>query len=87
MSRPRPTSAAALDLPGEAQPRLETTSRTSVLITEHEVVFGTAAAVPNTTRSWIRALLTAAQPRPARYRPARYRYLESALMAREMQRL
>lgn len=62
------------------------------LITEEEVVFGTAAAVPEPritrTRRFFSALGRAmAPPPPRRHYPARYAYLENALMSREMDRL
>jgi hypothetical protein len=68
-------------------------SRPPVLITEQQVVFGTAAAVrPRSaaTRRMIDALRVvgaALQPPPARPSYARVAYLESARMSREMDRL
>ena len=74
-----------------------------VLISEHEVVLGTAVALrarPTTRRRWFEAthvLLAAVQRslapskpegRPVRRDyPKRYAYLENACMAREMDRL
>jgi hypothetical protein len=103
MTEPQVASSATLDLPSDPGLALETTSRTTVLVTEHEVAFSTAAAVPfqpTTTRWWTRArravLLSIgtalqalkASPHPARrHYPARYSYLEHACMAREMHRL
>ena len=75
--------------------------RTPVLITEQQVLFATAAAVPlqpeQTGRRWtgaVLALLTAAfvkadnttQPKRRHY-PSRQAYLEDSRMAREMMRL
>jgi hypothetical protein len=75
--------------------------RTPVLITEQEVLFATAAAVPlqptRTSRRWTgaaRAFLTAAfvkssnesQPKRRHY-PSRDDFLEDSRMAREMMRL
>jgi hypothetical protein len=73
-------------------------SQPPVLITELEVVFGTAAAVPlprtEPTRRVIAALRAMLRSSPADARPARRRYpprrdsfLEQAAMAREMHRL
>jgi hypothetical protein len=69
-------------------------SSPELLITEQEVVFGTAAAVPLQRRKIGRRLVAvlsamsadASRPR-ARYYPIRAYYLERALMAREMDRL
>jgi hypothetical protein len=75
--------------------------RTPVLITEQQVMFATAAAVPlqpaRTSRRWTeasRAFLTAAfakfsnegQPKRRHY-PSRNDFLEDSRMAREMMRL
>jgi hypothetical protein len=72
-----------------------------VVITEQQVLFATAAAVPlqpAKTRSWISrvvgAIVSAAsvtssnegRPKPRHY-PPRYDFLEDARMAREMHRL
>jgi hypothetical protein len=68
-----------------------------VLITEQEVLFGTAAAVPprrqNISRRFVASIrqmfsVSAPTSRPRRgdY-PKRYEFLERALMAREMDRL
>jgi hypothetical protein len=79
----------------------EALTRTPVLITEQQVLFATAAAVPlqpaRSSRRWIesaRASLTAAfvksgsqsQPKRRHY-PSRNDYLEGSRMAREMMRL
>ena len=69
-------------------------SSPELLITEQEVVFGTAAAVPlqpGKIGGRLVAVLfgisaDASRPR-ARYYPTRAYYLERALMAREMDRL
>ena len=62
-----------------------------LLITEQEVVFGTAAAAVPLQRGKIGRRLVAvsadASRPPARYYPTRAYYLERALMAREMDRL
>jgi hypothetical protein len=71
----QPYSAAPSDAVGS----------TEVLITEQELLFGTAAAVPGRGRNVSRA------ERPSRARrgdePRRYGFLERALMAREMDKL
>jgi hypothetical protein len=71
-----------------------------VVITEQQVLFATAAAVPlqpEKTRSWISrvvgaivaaASVTSGEDRPKRqHYPSRYDFLEDARMAREMHRL
>ncbi|HET6734878.1 hypothetical protein [Mycobacterium sp.] len=72
---------------------------TSVLITEQEVMFATAAAVPlqpaKAGRRWtdvigaVRAMFVSStdQPRERRHYPPRNDYLESSRMSREMHRL
>jgi hypothetical protein len=72
---------------------------TPVLITEHQVLFASAAArglVPaNGLRRWLdnagalrRKFATSrSDARPRRYHPERYEFLESSCMAREMRRL
>jgi hypothetical protein len=70
--------------PHSAAPTVEAAS-TEVLITEQEVLFGTAAAARAQRRN-----VSSSEPpsRPRRGdRPKRYAFLESALMAREMGRL
>jgi hypothetical protein len=75
-------------------------TRTPVLITEQEVLFATAAAVPlqppTAGRRWtdvigaaLRAMFmsSAAEPRERRHYPSRNDYLEHSRMAREMYRL
>jgi hypothetical protein len=93
MTEPREITASTLDPPRSAEFTPETVSRTAILITAPEVVFSTAAAVPvqpTTTRWWIvatrvvaaalnRMFLTTTTPRR--------RYLDDAVMAREMHRL
>jgi len=70
--------------PHSAAPSVEAAS-TEVLITEQEVLFGTAAAARAQRRNVSRS------ERPSRPRrgecPKRYEFLERALMAREMGRL
>ena len=87
----------AVKLPAPVQ----TLTNTPALITEQQVLFATAAAVPlqpaRTSRGWTesaRAFLTAAfvksgnesQPKRRHY-PSRDDYLEDSRMAREMMRL
>jgi hypothetical protein len=72
---------------------------TPVLITEQEVMFATAAAVPlqpeTAGRRWtdvigaVRAMFVSStdQPRERRHYPPRNDYLESSRMSREMHRL
>ena len=85
----------------EARERL--VSATPVVISEHEVALGTAAALrarPKTRRQWFGVVnvLRAAMQRPLapstqetrpvrREYPKRYTFLENACMAREMDRL
>jgi hypothetical protein len=84
-----------------AAPRAAQLPPAPILITEHEVVFSTAAATAlRPTRRWIEAVrivaaatrrifVTApADPRPKRRRyPARASFLEHSRMEREMHRL
>jgi hypothetical protein len=89
--------------PDDAQqsPAVKAPSRTPVLITEQQVLFATAAAVPlqpaRTSPRWaqaLRAFMTAAfvkssgesQPKRRHY-PSRNDFLEDSRMAREMLRL
>src|SRR5271166_4315691 len=83
----RPTSPAPADEAASAE----------VLITEQEVLFGTAAALPARRESITRRFVAlmrrmfaasahASRP-PRRDVPKRYEFLESALMGREMDRL
>lgn len=78
-------------------------SSPSVLITEQEVAFSTAAAQgvrPETSHRWVRATRiiavvsrrlfptpTADSPKAHRHYPRHYSFIEDALMAREMHRL
>jgi hypothetical protein len=61
------------------------------LITEHQVLFSTAAAValprPKTRRGVLGWLMNAAAPPVPRQEPKRHLWLENALMSREMDRL
>jgi hypothetical protein len=76
---------------------IEAVSQPPVVITEHEVAFSTAAAVPlprtKRTRRVIAALRAMflsspdARPAPRHYPPRRDAFLEQAAMAREMRRL
>jgi hypothetical protein len=85
----------------QKRPDTQASLRTPVLITEQQVLFATAAAVPlqpaRTSRGWteaVRAFLTAAfvkssnesQPKRRHY-PSRNDFLEDSRMAREMMRL
>jgi hypothetical protein len=89
--------------PHAAEPptAVEAPARTPVLITEQEVLFATAAAMPlrqaRVSRRWIEAVqafLTTAfvkadkdrQPKRRHY-PSRHDFLEDSRMAREMMRL
>jgi hypothetical protein len=84
---PRPTSPAP---PDQA-------ASTEVLITQQEVLFSTAAAVPARRESAVRRFVaslsriwavSAPESRPRRRDyPRRYEFLERSLMGREMDRL
>jgi len=103
MTEPHVASTATLDVPGDPELTTETVSRTPVLITEREVAFATAAAVPlpsTATRRWTEAIRIAftairgiyatptADSSPARrHYPARTDFLQHSRMAREMHRL
>lgn len=85
------------------EPTLEAVSRAPILITEQEVVFGTAVAAPprpTTTQWWTEATsvvvaaihrmfaTSAPDARPAhRHYPKHYVFLENSCLAREMDRL
>jgi hypothetical protein len=77
---------------------IEAVSQPPVLITEQEVAFSTAAAVPMpltkprrgafaALRAMFRSSSSDAQPSPRHYPPRRDEFLESAAMEREMHRL
>jgi hypothetical protein len=93
MTEPHEITATTLDPPGSPELTPETASRTAILITAPEVVFSTVAAVPvqpTPTRWWIVATRVGAAalhrmflPTP----PPRSRYLDDAVIAREMHRL
>lgn len=79
-------------------PAIETVSQPTVVITEQEDVFSTAAAatLPRTKptcvvigalRAMFRHSAHDAQPAPRHYPPRRAAFLESAAMTREIQRL
>lgn len=92
MTEPHEMTATTLDPPGSPEFTPETASRTAILITALEVVFSTAAAAPvqpTTTRWWISAtrVAAAALHRMFLTTPPRRRYLDDAVMAREMHRL
>lgn len=80
------------------EPVIEEVSQAPVVITEQEVAFGTAAAVPLPRTKPTRKLIAAvramfrrssgdAPPAPRWYPPRRDAFLEEAAMAREMHRL
>jgi hypothetical protein len=80
------------------EPSIDSTVREPVLITEQQVLFATAAAVPlqPVRREWtraigagVRAIFTSSTdaPRERKHYPARNDFLESSRMAREMYRL
>jgi hypothetical protein len=87
----------------DGEPILESATSATVLVTEQEVAFGTAAAVrprPTTTRWWTATIsvvlgaihrmvaAVASGAGPARrHYPKHYTFLEHACMAREMDRL
>jgi hypothetical protein len=78
------TATAPLTVPAAQEPA------TQVLITEQQVLFSTAAAVPmapsraHRLSQWLHAVFEAPQrPRP----PARLDFLERSAMARAMERL
>jgi hypothetical protein len=103
MMHSRTVSASTADAPQVPIPRTtspappDETASAEVLITEQEVLFSTAAAVParRESISWrFVALMTrmsaavaeaSRPPRPSV--PKRYEFLERALMGREMDRL
>jgi hypothetical protein len=103
MSSSRTASAGTADAPYEPILRApsvapaDEAASAEVLITEQEVLFGTAAALParreSITRRFVvlmRRMLAAsahASRPPRRDVPKRYEFLESALMGREMDRL
>jgi hypothetical protein len=83
---------------GHAAPSIDSTVREPVLITEQQVLFATAAAVPlqPVRTGWtaavgaaVRTMFTSSTdaPRERRHYPARNDFLESSRMAREMYRL
>ena len=95
------TSAETAVVAIDSAATLETVSPTPVLITEQEVMFATAAAVPLQpvkTRGWISRVVGSValaasvtsnsedRPKPRRY-PPRNDFLESSRMVREMDRL
>ena len=89
MSQLAKASTARLDITAEHEPALEGVSAVPVLITQQEVAFGTAAAVPvyPTTRWWVTATGAIATALRRRHYPPRRRYLDDLVMAREMHRL
>jgi hypothetical protein len=94
------TSSPEIEESRETSPvtSVPTSTETQALITEQQVLFGTAALPPAKTRRWsdtvravsgaLRAMFAASEKPPARkHYPKRYGYLENALMSREMDRL
>lgn len=93
MSRSPMTSAATLDVIEDGEPTSvkDGMSHGPDFTTEQQVVFSTAAASRPASISGrlidaIRGVSTAWRRPPARHYPQRRRYLELALMAREMDR-
>lgn len=93
-------SANTVDVVPDVEATVEAVYPAPILVTEHEVAFGTAAAVPvrsPNARWWTRAVSTTvsgtvrtstAESGPARRDfQRRYPFLENALMSREMDRL
>jgi hypothetical protein len=91
MSQLAKASTARLEVKAEPEPAPEGVSAAPILITQHEVAFGTAAAVPvyptTTTRWWVTATRAIAAALRRGHYPPRRRYLDDAVMAREMHRL
>ena len=95
---PLGASPEVTDEPARSAEAAEVT-RTPVMITEHEVMLATAAAVPlhpaKVRGRWtdvigvaVRAIFgSSSEPRKRRHYPSRNDYLESSRMAREMHRL
>ena len=96
-------SANTVDVVADVEATVDAVYPAPILISEHEVAFATAAAVPvrsPNARWWARAIhavstaapgavrTSTADSRPARRDfPRRYTFLENALMSREMDRL
>jgi hypothetical protein len=97
MSQSPTTSAATPDAIQDAEPTVvkDGTSHAPVFLTQHEVMFSTAAAISSRPASIsrrlidaLRALGAALHRRPARrHYPQRSSFLEHSRMAREMYRL
>jgi hypothetical protein len=101
LNRPDVASAGSAEGRAGVEPVVDAAvSGVPVLITEHEVIFSTAAAVAvpskKTVPAWVGLLRlgrpftrSTADERAAkpRYCPGRYSFLEQALMGREMDRL
>jgi len=79
----------------EPSPTKDKVSEAPVLVSEQQVMFSTAAAVPSRPTTIARRLIDAIRvvgaavhrPPARRHHPQRFIYLEAALMAREMDRL
>jgi hypothetical protein len=84
MSESPTTSAKTPDVIQDPEPTVaeDRVFQASVLVTEQEVRFSTAAAVPMPPTTITRRLIDA-----IRHYPKRFSYLDRALMAREMYRL
>ncbi|MDT5045797.1 MAG: hypothetical protein QOG75_1650 [Mycobacterium sp.] len=84
MSESPTTSAKAPDVIQDPEPTVaeDRVFQAPVLVTEQEVMFSTAAAVPMPPTTITRRLIDA-----IRHYPQRFSYLDRALMAREMYRL
>ena len=97
MSESPTTSARTPDVIQDPEPTLvDRVSQERVLVTEHEVMFSTAAAAVPLRPTTITRQLTDAirvvgaalyRPPARRHYPQRHIYLDRALMAREMYRL
>ena len=97
MSELSETSVATRDVVPEAQPtaRKDVASMPPVLITEHEVMFGTRVALSSRVASVPHLLVDAIRsaaaslglPPPRQHYPTDTGYLEHSRMSREMDRL
>jgi hypothetical protein len=92
------TPADPQDVVEDPEHVIEAVSQPPVVITEQEVAFSTAAAVPlprtkptrrviAAVRAKLRSSSEDAPPAPRHYPPRRDEFLEEAAMAREMRRL
>jgi hypothetical protein len=97
------SSSGKFEVESTTEPTLDAVSPPPILITEQEILFSTAAAVPvrpTRMRPWrqtihdVRAAMqrlfltsTADSSEPHPHYPKHYEFLDKALMAREMDRL